>query len=230
VGRHLSNQLLARLDKATFAAIEPELSMVRLELGHVISETHSEVHTVYFPLNGVISCVVELIGGGAIETGMIGKDGQFGAAAALDHHVSLNHVVMQVSGEVLAIEASRFRYLIEQHPSLRKTTVAYDQFFLAQVQQTSACNAVHKVEARTCKWLLRMQRLAGDDLPLTQEFLAQMMGVRRTSVSQVAGDLQRAGMITYSRGRIQITDLAMIQRTACECDDAINSHYARIFQ
>jgi Mn-dependent DtxR family transcriptional regulator len=75
-----------------------------------------------------------------------------------------------------------------------------------------------------------MQRLAGDDLPLTQEFLAQMMGVRRTSVSQVAGDLQRAGMITYSRGRIQITDLAMIQRTACECDDAINSHYARIFQ
>jgi CRP-like cAMP-binding protein len=129
VGRHLSNQLLARLDKATFAAIEPELSIVRLELGHVISETHSEVHTVYFPLNGVISCVVELIGGGAIETGMIGKDGQFGAAAALDHHVSLNHVVMQVSGEVLAIEASRFRYLIEQHPSLRKTTVAYDQFF-----------------------------------------------------------------------------------------------------
>jgi CRP-like cAMP-binding protein len=162
VGRHLSNQLLARLDKATFAAIEPELSIVRLELGHVISETHSEVHTVYFPLNGVISCVVELIGGGAIETGMIGKDGQFGAAAALDHHVSLNHVVMQVSGEVLAIEASRFRYLIEQHPSLRKTTVAYDQFFLAQVQQTSACNAVHKVEARPAD-----QRVSGGGRPAT---------------------------------------------------------------
>src|ERR1700712_4134416 len=106
--------------------------------------------------------------------------------------------------------------------------MAYEQFFLSQVQQTSACNAVHKVESRICKWLLRMQKLVGNDLLLTQEFLAQMMGVRRTSVTEVAVALQNAGMIAYSRGRIQIKDLAKIQATACECDGAVNSHYARI--
>ena len=106
----------------------------------------------------------------------------------------------------------------------------YEQFFLSQVQQTAACNAVHKVEARTCKWLLRMHDLVGNDLELTQEFLAQMMGVRRTSVTQVAGDLQKAGMITYSRGRIHILDLEQVRAWACECDGDVRSHYRRIFQ
>ena len=115
-------------------------------------------------------------------------------------------------------------------PAFRGLLVKYEQFFLSQVQQTAACNAVHKVEARTCKWLLRMHDLVGNDLELTQEFLAQMMGVRRTSVTQVAGDLQKAGMITYSRGRIHILDLEQVRAWACECDGDVRSHYRRIFQ
>lgn len=108
--------------------------------------------------------------------------------------------------------------------------MTHEQFFLAQVQQTSACNAVHKVEARnTCKWLLRMQKLAGDELLLTQEFLAEMMGVRRTSVTEVAGGLQAADMISYRRGRIRILDLPKIHAIARECDDAVNAHYDKIF-
>ena len=107
--------------------------------------------------------------------------------------------------------------------------IKYDQFFLAQVQQHVACNAVHTVQARTCKWLLRMHELVGPDLLLTQEFLAQMMGVTRTSVTTVAGELQKAGMITYSRGRLHIVDIAQIQKWACECDEDIRSHYRRIF-
>jgi CRP-like cAMP-binding protein len=107
--------------------------------------------------------------------------------------------------------------------------VKYDQFFLAQVQQTAACNALHTVQARACKWLLRMNDLAGPDLLLTQEFLAQMMGVRRTSVTEVAGELQKAGMISYSRGRIRLLDLDMINQRACECESDIRSHYRRIF-
>lgn len=102
--------------------------------------------------------------------------------------------------------------------NLRETVLQYELFFLAQVQQTAACNAAHDVNARACKWLLRMQHLAGDDLLLTQEFLAQMMGVRRTSVTDVAQELQKLGMISYSRGHIHIRDLAQIQQRACECD------------
>jgi CRP-like cAMP-binding protein len=230
MNRHLNNSLLARLDRATLNAMIPHLTVVRLEFREVLNETHTEVQKVFFPHWGIISCVVELIGGGAIETGMIGKDGQFGAGAALDHKVSMNSVIVQVAGDASVIAADRFCELAQQHPSLRQITMGYEQFFLAQAQQIAACNAVHKVEARTCKWLLRMHKLVGDDMPITQEFLAQMMGVRRTSVTEVAGKLQRAGMIRYSRGRVRITDLELVERTACECHEALNSHYSRVFE
>jgi CRP-like cAMP-binding protein len=230
MSRHLENQLLARLDRVTFAAMEPHLVKVNLERGKVLSGAHDLIATVYFPLNGIISCVVELIGGGAIETGMIGKDGQFGGGAALDHRVSLNVAVMQVAGEAFTMPGDHFRRLAHEHPALRDVAVCYEQFFLAQVQQTAACNAAHVVQQRTCKWLLRMHKLTGDELPLTQEFLAQMMGVRRTSVTEVAVGLQQDGMISYSRGRIHIRDLAKIHEVACECDDAVNAHYDRVFE
>jgi CRP-like cAMP-binding protein len=227
---HLKNQLLARLDGPTFAALETHLRIDHLDVGQVLAESHAHVQKVHFPHSGIISCVVELIGGGAIATGMIGCDGQFGAGPALDHKVSSNRVVMQVSGDASVVDGGRLRALIQENPKLRELIVRYEVFFLAQVQQTAACNAAHDVDSRTCKWLLRMQKLAGNDLILTQEFLAQMMGVRRTSVTEIAQELQAAGMITYSRGRIHIEDLAQIQRRACECDAAVNSHFARIFE
>jgi CRP-like cAMP-binding protein len=229
MSHHRENHLLARLDRATFACIEKYLTIVRLKQGHVINETHATVQNVYFPLGGIISCVVELVDGGAIETGMIGKDGQFGAGPALDHKVSLNHVVMQVEGEVSVIESGRFRQLTLDHRALRELVVCYEQFFLGQVQQTAACNATHNVPMRTCKWLLRMRDLVGEDLPLTQEFLAQMMGVQRTSVSDVAGKLQEAGMIIYKRGHIHLQDHAKIEAKACECAVTVRSHYDRVF-
>src|ERR1700712_481461 len=148
---------------------------------------------------------------------MIGNDGVFGAIQALDDKVSLNHVVIQVPGAASVISSDRLREVIDTLPLLRGLLVKYEQFFLAQVQQTAACNALHNVQARSCKWLLRMHDLVGDDIPLTQEFLAQMMGVRRTSVTEVAGELQRAGMISYSRGRIRIKEVNLIRQWACEC-------------
>jgi hypothetical protein len=114
---------------------------------------------VYFPHSGIISCVVELIGGGAIETGMIGRDGQFGAGPAMDHRVLMNHVVVQVAGDVSIIEGAALPAGVRRSPELRVMTLAYAQFMTAQIQQTAACNAVHKVPARICKWLLRMHRL-----------------------------------------------------------------------
>lgn len=226
---HRNNDLLARLDKQAFEMIAPDLRVVKLDVGYVLAETNALVERVYFPHGGIISCVVELVGGGAIETGMIGKDGQFGAGAALDHKVSMNFVVMQIGAEVSAIDADRLRHAAQDCPALRDAVIRYEQFFLAQVQQTAACNAVHSIPARACKWLLRMQRLVGDDLNLTQEFLAQMMGVQRAGVNAIAQELQKLEMISYSRGHIRILDLNRIRQRACECDAAVNAHYAEIF-
>jgi CRP-like cAMP-binding protein len=151
-----------------------------------------------------------------IETAMIGKDGLFGGGPALDHKVSMNHVVMQVPGTLSTMDAGRLRVLGQKHPAIREMLICYEQFIVAHVQQTAACNAVHNVASRTCKWLLRMQRLVGNDLPLTQEFLAQMMGVARSSVNKIVGELQDRGMITYSRGRLRIIDTDKIQQQVCE--------------
>ncbi|WP_445220683.1 Crp/Fnr family transcriptional regulator [Bradyrhizobium sp. Pa8] len=227
---HKKNFLLNQLSPDLLSRIALSLVVGPLPQGEVLAETHARINKVYFPHSGIISCVVETVGGGAIETGMIGNDGVFGAAQALDDKVSLNHVVMQVPGEASVIASDQLREIADETPAFRGLLLKYEQFFLAQVQQTAACNALHSVQARTCKWLLRMHDLAGAEIPLTQEFLAQMMGVRRTSVTEVAGELQKAGMIVYSRGHIRILDLDMIQQRACECAGDIRSHYRRVFQ
>ena len=219
---HSKNFLLNRLSPEILNGISPHIVVAALTQGEVLAETHARIEKVYFPHSGIISCVVETIGGGAIETGMIGRDGVFGAMQALDDKVSLNHVVMQVPGNASVVSADHLREVADVSPALRGLLVKYDQFFLAQVQQTAACNALHTTQARTCKWLLRMHELVGTDIPLTQEFLAQMMGVTRTSVTLVAGELQKAGMIAYARGHIRILDIDLIQQRACECESDVS--------
>jgi CRP-like cAMP-binding protein len=225
---HLGNRLLAQLDKRSIEAVEPYLRSERLLAGQVLAETHSHIQNVYFPHGGIISCLVEMEGGGAIQTGMIGRDGQFGAGAALDHKVCLNYVLMQIESNASVIDADRFRSLVLECPELRKAVLRDELLFLAQVQQTAACNAVHSLQARACKWLLRMHALAGDDLPLTQQYLAEMIGVQRSGVNRLARELQASGLITYLRGRVRIVDLAAIRTRACECDGALSVHKAVI--
>jgi CRP-like cAMP-binding protein len=212
---HRKNALLHPIDPDTFVHIEPHLSVLELHRGMVLAETHRPVEKVYFPHSGIISCVVGLRDGNRIQTGMIGNDGQYGAGHALDNKVSLNNVVMQVAGTASVIGSNELRKLANELPPFREQLLNYEQFFLAQVQQTAACNAVHNIQAKTCRWLLRMHDLAGADLPLTQEYLAEMMGVRRTSVTEIAISLQRAGMIRYRRGRIHLNRIDLIEQSAC---------------
>jgi len=226
---HGNNSLLDQLSAEALSRIQPHLSLVELRHNEVLAKTHEPVERVYFPHSGIISCVVGLRGGDAIETGMIGNDGEFGAAQALDDKVCLNQVSVQVAGTASVVGSDRLRKLADELPAFKELLTKYELFFLAQVQQTAACNAVHNVQSRTCKWLLRMHDLVGGDLPVTQEFLAQTMGVRRTSVTDVARGLQQAGMITYTRGRIRIVDLELINRSACECNEDVRSHYRRLF-
>jgi CRP-like cAMP-binding protein len=226
---HSRNRLLARLGASDIDRLRPYLVVTELHHGEVLADTHQTLNKVYFPHGGIISCVVDLKNGEGIETGMIGADGAFGAMQALDDKVSLNRVVIQVPGTASIIDGSRLREATDAIPALRALLIKYEQFFLAQVQQTAACNAMHNIHMRTCRWLLRMHDLAGADLPLTQEFLAQMMGVRRTSVTEVAGELQKAGLITYSRGHMHIDAIERIREHACECHETLQLYHERLF-
>ena len=223
------NRLLASLPADAFSAISLHVKIVELKFGDVVAEAGSAVRQVYFPYSGVISLVVELDVGMMIETAMVGHDGALNAASALDGKVSLNKGIVQVAGSAGTIEVNRFRQLANEFEPLRSLLIRHEQVLFAQSQQSAACNASHSVEARMCRWLLYMRDLAGsDDLPLTQEFLAQMLSVRRPSVSIVASPLQKAGLIKYSRGRIRVLNVKGLQKRACECYGTVKAHYQRL--
>jgi CRP-like cAMP-binding protein len=226
---HSNNQILSRVSPVDMADLRPYLRLVELPHGKILAETRERVNQVHFPHGGVLSCVVELEDGWTIETGMIGNDGAFGAGLALDNKVSLHKVIVQVPSRATVIDADRLKAVAQSSPDLLALLIKYEQFLLGQVQQTTACNAVHNIEQRMCKWLLRMHDLAGRELPLTQEFLAQMMGVRRSSVTGVAMQLQKGGLISYHRGKITILSMDLIESRACECHHAVRDQYASLF-
>jgi CRP-like cAMP-binding protein len=219
------NLLLASLPPATLKAITPHLAIRDLKQGAVVAETQGILEDVYFNHSGVISLVVELQEGDMLETAMVGRDGAVGVACALDGKVSLNKAVVQVAGVASVMKGDKLRDLALADDAFRSRLIRHEQVLFAAAQQTGACNASHLVEARLCRWLLRMRDLAGDELPLTQEFLGQMLGVRRTSVTLVASTLQAAGLIRYRRGNIRILDADGLKETACECYEVVKRNY-----
>jgi Mn-dependent DtxR family transcriptional regulator len=169
---------------------------------------------------------VALSSGEIIEAAMVGKDGVVGAFAAIGGNVPLNRAIVQHAGPALMCKVSELKSAMLQSQSLLSTLFRHEQTVYAQASQSAACMAAHHVEARLCRWLLRARDLAGTDtLHFTQEFLAEMLGVKRTSVTLHARTLQQAGMIKYSRGQIQITDLEALQDTVCECYGTVKSYY-----
>lgn len=222
------NGLLSSLSAADFELIRPHLRSVPLVGQAELVRTGEPLPHVYFPHFGIISLVVRLLEGAAVEAAMIGRDSVFGASTALDGGIALNDAIVQVAGEASIIDIAQLRNAVRQSASFRTTLVRHEQALLAQALQSTACNASHTLEARLSRWLLRARDLAGDDLPLTQEFLAQMLGVQRSSVSAVANSLQSAGLISYRRGRIRILDLPGLLNSSCECYATVKVHYDKL--
>ncbi len=223
------NRLLASLPPDVFAPLQAHLKPVDLKLGDVLAEPGGTVKRVHFPHSGAISLVVEMSVGDMIETAIVGNDGVLNAAAALDGKMSLNKGIVQLAGVASAIDADRLRGIADDSKALRSIIIRHEQVLFAQSQQSAACNASHSVEERMCRWLMRMRELSdGDELQLTQEFLAQMIGVRRSSVSIVAGALQKAGLIKYRRGNIRILDVEGLREGCCECYGTVQAHYDRM--
>ena len=226
---HSTNQLLASLPDAAFDLIGPYLQSVELVHETVLVQAGDALTHVYFPNSGVISLVVSLAGGEMVEVAMIGRNSIMGAFAALEDRISLTQAIVQLPGTASMLEVERFRKVAERNTAFRDLVIRHEQFLFAQAQQSAACNASHGVEARLARYLLQMRDLSGcDTLLLTQELSAQMIGARRNSVSLVANTLQHAGIIRYSRGHIEILDLARLRHAACECYGTVRAHYERL--
>ena len=224
--RNSGNSLLASLSESDAAALRPHLKSIYLDHQRVLFEAGDKVTDIYFPTGAIVSLVAGLSSGEIIEAAMVGKDGVVGAFAALGGNIPINRGIVQLAGSALMCKVSELRSAVLQSQSLLSTLFRHEQTVYAQASQSAACMAAHQVEARLCRWLLRARDLAGtDNLQFTQEFLAEMLGVKRTSVTLHARTLQQAGMIKYSRGHIQITDLEALQETVCECYGTVKSYY-----
>jgi CRP-like cAMP-binding protein len=223
------NSLLASLSSGDAAALKPYLRHIHLESKKIVADTGEQMDTAYFPTTCVISLVVALSTGEMIEAAMVGRDGVVGGAAALDGKTSPCRAIVQLPGEAMACPIEALAGAAFQSTKLISVLVRHEQTLYAQAQQSTACMATHDVQARFARWLLRARDLAATDtLPFTQEFLAEMLGVRRTSISPVAHTFQTAGIIRYSRGKIDILNVDALRESACECYEAVRSTYSSL--
>jgi CRP-like cAMP-binding protein len=217
-GIPLDNKLLAGLPRDQLKLLAPHLSTSVIAQGVVLLEAGEEFDEVYFPHSGMLSLLVVMSDGKAIEVATVGREGAVGAMAGLGLYKSSVRVTVQLPMAVTKIAASQFRKAVEGSHAVRDLCIRYNEVLLVQARVTAACNALHPVDARFCRWLLQSaDRAESDTVPLTQEFLAEMLGVRRTSVTEVASNIQNLGTIAYSRGVIHIVDRAALERQACEC-------------
>ncbi|MFZ2155099.1 MAG: Crp/Fnr family transcriptional regulator [Bradyrhizobium sp.] len=222
IGLPSDNKLLAALPRHDFDRLLPHLSSVSLPQALVLGEAGDDVDHVYFPHNGMLSLLTVLRDGKAIETATVGREGVVGAMAGLGLYKSLVRVVVQMPMACSRIAATHFRTVAATSDPIRNLCISYNEVLLSQARVTAACNALHSIEARFCRWLLQSADHAGSDtVALTQEFLAEMLGVRRTSVTEVASRMQAAGAIAYSRGVIRILDRAALLRMSCECYETL---------
>jgi CRP-like cAMP-binding protein len=223
----LSNLLLAALPREDFSLLLPHLTAEPIDRGTVLYEADQDIDQVYFPLSGMLSLVIVMRDGKAIETATVGREGVFGAMSGLGLCTSKVRAIVQLQMTVARISSSQFRKAVGTSSAIMYLSIRYNEVLLEQARVTAACNALHHVEARFCRWLLQTRdRAQSDTNQLTQEFLAEMLGVRRTSVTEVASKIQTAGVIRYSRGVITIIDLPRLRAMSCECYETLRSRGA----
>ena len=225
------NVILAQLPEDEYAALAKFLTPVDLPLGKQLSEPNQPIEYVYFLNSGLISTDALTEKGESVEVGVIGREGFSGLPALLDQPQMSHSVLMQGIGDGMRVRSSIVRDEFMKGGMLQQIVHAFTYLQMVQVTQSVLCNRMHEVDARLARWLLTSaDRMESESLHLTQEFLAQMLGVQRSTVTVAAGELQRAGMIGYSRGRINILDRAALTGVACECYEIVSSSYRRILK
>ena len=225
----LKNSLLAGMSSEDYALISGSLTPVELEKGRLLYDPGDSVETVYFPHNCVVSLMTLMENGAAIESATIGREGALGLLTAFAPREALSRAIVQVAGSASRISANAFHDACQRSATLRLLADRHGDALFGHAAQSVACNALHSVEARFCRWLLTCHdRIDDDTVGLTQEFLADMLGVQRTTVTAVAGALQAKGLIRYRRGVVDILDRQGIEAMSCECYGAVRRLYERL--
>ena len=223
------NRLLATLDPEDLELVASKLVPVTLDKGALLYDPGDMVDAIYFPDDCVISLMTLMESGAAIESAAIGREGALGLMAAVSPRQSLSRAIVQVPGRARRITAPHLHRAWEQSAQIRDLIDRHNEALFAHAIHSVACNALHSVEARFCRWLLSCDdRIDSSTVFLTQEFLADMLGVQRTTVTVVARALQAAGLIRYRRGVVDIVDRAGLEAIACECYRAVRRNYERL--
>jgi DNA-binding MarR family transcriptional regulator len=226
----VGNRLLAHLSAEDRAALAPHLALVQLEREQILFEPGDDVTACHFPCGGaMVSLVVTLPDGALAETATVGCEGAVGGIVSAGHKPAFARGMVQIGGQAHRIDSDRLEELKHGSPSLRDALSRYADCLIAQVLQSVACNVLHRLEPRFARWLLTIQDRSGtSDVPLTQEFLAEMLGVQRTTVSAVARTFTERGLIRYARGRIAVLDRSGLEAAACACHAAVVDHFERV--
>lgn len=223
------NHVLSLLSEAAYFTLAPKLQTVQLEVKQMLHERDKPFSGVYFPTTSVASALLPLLDGAAVEVGTVGNEGFSAVEMLAGAESPINDFICQVPGEAKRMSVADFQQALESVPELRKLAFGFLQCYMAQMAQSAACNGQHAVEARFARWLLiTHDRVSGDDFYLTQEFLSQMLGVHRPSVSLIANQFQKAGLIRYSRGHVMVTDRAGIEDVCCECYGDVRRRFQHV--
>jgi len=219
-----ANLFLAALSPRDLDFIQPYLKPVDLRQGVVLADPGARVDEILFVESGMISITTTMEDGAAIELASLGREAVVGSLAGLGVHRANARAIVQIAGSGLRIAAADYRAVMTRSPVFLKIVLLSNELAMAQMQQTAACNALHSAERRMCRWIIQVRDRVGDDvLRLTHDFVAQMLAVRRPTVTLIAQELQNAGLIRYRRGEITILDHAGLERAACECVEALRT-------
>jgi CRP-like cAMP-binding protein len=225
----IANRLLAALPEAEYEHLFARLEHIEMPLGAVLYHPAEQMQQVYFPNTGTISVIAMVSTGTSVEIGMAGNEGMFGIPAVLGTATAPTQAIVQIPGEGLMLSADVLREEFKRGGVLQDLILRYTQGFIIQISQTAVCNSLHSINERLPRWLLMCHdRARSNELPLTHEFLSEMLAVRRAGVTEAAGRLQGRGLISYQRGHITILDRAGLEAASCECYAEVKEEFRRL--
>lgn len=225
----IQNHLLAALPGEDYQRLLPQLEPMAFELGKVVYQNAQQLEYLYFPTNSMVSLLYTMADGMTAEVGLTGNEGVVGIALFLGGDTTPNQAVVQIGGTAVRLAAGTALEEFKRGGAFQQVLLRYTQALITQISQTAICNRLHPVEQRFCRWLLLSHdRVKSDQLEMTQELIASMLGGRRESVTVAAGRLQDAGLIRYTRGHITILDRKGLEATVCECYEVVKAEYRRL--
>jgi CRP-like cAMP-binding protein len=225
----LQNQLLASLPGAVLSRLTPSLELVSMPLGDALYESGSQLSHVYFPTTSIVSLLYVMEDGSSAEIAVVGNEGIVGVALFMGGETTPSRAIVQSAGHAYRLKGQQLKQEFMRAAELQQLLLRYTQALLTQMAQTAVCNRHHSVDQQLCRWLLlSFDRLPSNELVMTQELIANMLGVRREGVTEAAGKLQKAGLIRYNRGRITVTDRVGLEARSCECYAVVKREFDRL--